>query len=105
MEGAGVADSAPVVVVPRELRLDWRARWRAANVLARRQGTPLARAIAPWCWLAAGLWFLGLTMTWADTAGIGRACFTTRIITKHQLVFRVALYRGAAKVSAKGAMS
>jgi hypothetical protein len=71
-------------VAPRDLRLGWRGRWRAANVLTRRLGTPLARTIPPWRWIAASAWFLTLTMSRAGTAGIGRACVTTQTITERQ---------------------
>jgi hypothetical protein len=92
-------ESTRCAVVPEDLRLNCRERWRAANVLARRQGTPLARKLPPWRWISASIGFLGLTIERANTAGIGRSCVTTRIITKqHQLWFRVALRVSSATI-------
>ena len=63
--------------VPLDLRLDRAQRWVAANVIARRQGTPLARHVPPWRWVAAAVWFTIMTLTRPDTAGVGRACMLT----------------------------
>jgi len=91
--------------VPLDLRLDRAQRWVAANVIARRLGTVLARHVPPWRWIAAAVWFTIMTLTRPDTAGVGRACAGTQTFTPRRPWARAAFYAAAAVIAGLGILT